>query len=197
MIAAILELPLWQAMRTMGMISFLAITAGVCLGIIYSMPVWSGAVKKKLYKIHSTLTIGGAAIGMLHGMISVIDTYTPFTWSEVLIPFTADYHPVLSGLGTLSGYLLLIVILTTDLRGKLGRKLWMTLHLLAYPAFIMSLVHGFFLGTDSSNPYIQWIYAVALSAVLLTTLVRATIRSLAAGKNEPPRAAVRKEGRAG
>ncbi|MFB9326811.1 ferric reductase [Paenibacillus aurantiacus] len=177
MIASFLALPWWETIRALGLLSFAAITAGICLGILYSLPFWSAPVKKRLYKTHSTLTIGGAALGMGHGILTVIDTYVPYSWSMLLLPFTASHRPVLSGLGTLSFYLLLLIILSTDLRGKLKRPLWFLLHLSAYPAFVMSLVHGFFMGTDSSSLAAQWFYALSACAVVLATLVRATYRS--------------------
>lgn len=183
MIAWFLALPWWETIRALGLLSFAAITAGICLGILYSLPLWSGPVKKRLYKTHSTLTIGGAALGLVHGMLTVVDTYVPYSWSELLIPFSASYHPLLSGLGTLSLYAMLIIILSTDLRGKLKRPLWFALHLSAYPAFVMALVHGFFMGTDSSSLAAQWFYSLSACAVVLATLVRATYRSFtSAGK---------------
>ncbi|TYP75522.1 ferric reductase [Paenibacillus methanolicus] len=191
-----LALPWWEAMRALGLLSFAAITAGICLGILYSLPFWSAPVKKRLYKTHAALAIDGAALGLGHGMLTVIDTYVPYSWSELLIPFTASYRPVLSGLGTLSFYALVLIILSTDLRGKLKRPLWFALHLSAYPAFVMALVHGFFMGTDSGSLAAQWFYALSACSVVLATLVRAAYRSFAntgkGGRGRP--AALRRKG---
>jgi DMSO/TMAO reductase YedYZ heme-binding membrane subunit len=111
-------------------------------------------------------------IGLLHGAITVIDPYMPFSWSEILIPFTAQNSPFLNGLGTLSAYGLLLLVFTSDFRRKISTKVWHTLHILSYPTFFMTFFHGFFLGTDTKIPEIRMIYLVSLGAVLFLGLIR-------------------------
>lgn len=172
MMAQIVQLPLWETMRFLGVVSYIMITIGLCVGIFYGVNYRHPQTKLKVYKVHNFFTIGGSAIGLLHGVITVIDTYTPYTWSDVLIPFTADFKPVLSGIGTIAMYILLVVILTTDLRHKIKRSVWIGLHLLAYPAFFMTLIHGFFMGTDSSAFYMQVIYITSVFAVVFSVFAR-------------------------
>jgi methionine sulfoxide reductase heme-binding subunit len=169
-------LPLWQAIRLLGIVSFIMLAAGICVGILYSFPFWSGKSKANVYKLHTSLTIGGTAVGLLHGIITVIDTYMPFSWSEVLIPFTAHNHPILNGLGTLSAYGLLILIFSSDIRNKLKKKVWFLIHLLSYPIFIMAFIHGFFLGSDTAQTGVRWIYFLSAVAVISLTLLRGFVR---------------------
>ncbi len=166
-----LQLPQWMLIRGFGLLSFLLLTLGIGLGIAIGFRFWSGKRKKTIYKLHMIFTISAMAIGMLHGAITVIDTYMPFSWSEVLIPFTAKHSPLLNGFGTLAGYIMLILIFTTDIRNKLKSKLWYLIHLLSYPAFIMAFIHGYYLGTDSSLPAIKWMYGSSLLLILLLTLI--------------------------
>lgn len=177
MIAFITGLPLWQIIRVLGLISFVLLTAGICLGISYSFPFWSGKVKARLYKVHTFSTNAGMALGLLHGMVTVVDTYAPFTWSEVLIPFTALRAPFLNGLGTLADYGMLLVIFTSDIRNKLKKKLWFLIHLLSYPIFVMAFIHGYFVGTDTQVTAIRWLYLLSALAVIGLTLVRFMISS--------------------
>jgi predicted ferric reductase len=175
LVSFVLSLPTWPIIRVLGIMSFILLTVGICLGITYGMPFWSRSTKGTLYKIHSIATISGTALGLLHGVVTVIDTYVTFSWKEVLIPFTAQYSPILSGLGTLCGYGMLIVILTTDLRNKIKRKVWLALHMLSYPIFIMALIHGFFIGTDSSLPGIRMMYTGSIILVLALTAIRSAM----------------------
>ncbi|OXM86340.1 ferric reductase [Paenibacillus rigui] len=177
MITWITQLPLWQIIRVLGLISFVLLTAGIGLGISYGFPFWNGQVKAKLYKIHTLSTNTGMALGLLHGMITVIDTYTPFSWSGVFIPFTAARSPVLNGLGTLSVYGMLLVIFTSDIRNKIKKKLWFLIHLLSYPIFVMTFIHGYFLGTDTQYTGIRWLYLVSALVVVGLSLVRFMITS--------------------
>ncbi|TBL73977.1 ferric reductase-like transmembrane domain-containing protein [Paenibacillus thalictri] len=172
MIQFILQLPLWQIIRSFGIVSFILLTAGVCLGILYSFPFWKGITKANMYKLHMYATIAGTGIGFVHGIITVIDPYMPFAWSEVFIPFTAANNPILNGLGTLALFGMLIVILTTDLRNKLKKTLWHAIHMLSYPIFALAWVHGYFLGTDTTSASVRWMYLLCAAAVLLLTAYR-------------------------
>jgi predicted ferric reductase len=172
MIELIANLPIWQMIRYLGIASYILLAIGICLGISYSLPMRTGKSKAKLHKWHTFSTIAGTGIGLFHGAIMVIDQYTPFNWSEVLIPFTASHAPFLNGIGTVTGYGMLIVILSSDLRNKIKRKVWIMIHLLSYPIFIMAFIHGYFLGTDTQLPVIRWIYFLSIAGVVSFTAIR-------------------------
>jgi sulfoxide reductase heme-binding subunit YedZ len=177
MIEFITTLPIWQMIRSLGIVSYILLTAGICLGIGYSFPIWSGKTKAKLFKVHTFSTIAGTGVGLLHGIITVIDQYTPYKWSDILIPFSDPHAPFLNGLGTLSGYGMLLVIFTSDIRSKLKKRIWFVIHLLSYPIFVMAFIHGYFLGTDSSVPGIKWLYFLSIVLVISLTALRSIDRS--------------------
>jgi predicted ferric reductase len=174
MIDFIASMPIWQIIRSLGIVSYIFLTAGICFGMAYNFPIWRKR-KAALYKLHTFSTITGTGLGLLHGAITVIDQYTPFTWSEVLFPFTASYAPFLTGIGTLSGYGLLFIILTSDLRNKIKKKIWLAIHMTSYPVFIMAFIHGYFLGTDSNIIGIRLIYFMSIALVISLTAIRMTM----------------------
>ncbi|WP_052486942.1 ferric reductase-like transmembrane domain-containing protein [Gordoniibacillus kamchatkensis] len=176
MMNMIVSLPSWQIIRTLGIASFVLLTVGICLGIAHGFPQLTGKAKKRVYKLHTLLTNGGTVLGLLHGAILVIDAYMPFAWSEVLIPFTAKQHPILNGLGTLAAYAMLLLIFTSDIRHKLGRKIWLAIHLLSYPIFAAALIHGFFIGTDTQQLPVRMMYLASFAAVAIMTGARAAVR---------------------
>lgn len=187
MIDWFVDLPTWHLIRSLGIVSYLMLGIGIGLGILYSWPNQNPKNKLMRYRLHTFFTIGGTAIGLLHGVITVIDAYMPFAWSEVLIPFTSKHEPVLNGLGTLAVYGLLVLIFTSDIRNKLGKKLWFAIHLLSYPIFAMAFVHGYFVGTDTANPLLKWTYFASLIVVLGLTLARGRVRSSPNRKPIPAR----------
>lgn len=191
MLQTIINLPIWQIIRSLGIVSYLFLAIGICLGISYRMPILPATWKKNMYKLHNYFTLAGTGIGLLHGVITVIDVYMPYTWGEVLIPFTSRQHPILNGLGTISGYLMLIVIFTTDLRNKLKKSVWFVLHLLAYPSFFMAFIHGYYLGTDTSNFAVHAMYLVTIAAVLGVSVIRGFVH----GKAHPSQTSLIQEHR--
>lgn len=173
----ILSLPLWQILRFLGIAAYILITLGICTGITSRIPGLNPVMKKYLIKLHLSLTNYGMILGIFHGVITLIDPYMPFSWSEILIPFTAKNSPFLNGLGTLSAYGMLLLVLTSDFRHKISKKVWHALHLLSYPTFFMTFIHGYVLGTDTAIPEIRMIYLASMAAVLLLGLLRFTIGS--------------------
>ncbi|WP_181444586.1 hypothetical protein [Bacillus sp. 03113] len=164
--------PTWIVVRVLGLISYGFIFIGISLGIIYSMPIWKGKIKANLYKLHSIVTISGLFCGMLHPILLVIDQYLTFSWLELLIPFIAPSKPILYGFGTLTVYCMLIILLSTDLRSKLSKKVWHTIHMGAYPVYILALAHGILGGIDAKNIWIFLMYVISFSFILILMTIQ-------------------------
>ncbi|MCZ1264350.1 ferric reductase [Paenibacillus tundrae] len=169
-------LPTWNIIRISGIAAYLLLFAGVFLGIAQGMPMAKGKPKADMFKWHTRTTWLAFGLGLVHALTLYIDHYSPFTWSELLIPFTASVHPIGSGLGTLSFYGLVIVLLSSDLRNKLGRKWWFMFHMLSYPVFIGLLFHGMVTGSDSGNVLMRLMYVFTGLSILGITVLRGMLR---------------------
>ncbi|WP_179282986.1 MULTISPECIES: ferric reductase-like transmembrane domain-containing protein [Paenibacillus] len=169
-------LPTWNIIRISGIAAYLLLFAGVFLGIAQGMPIAKGKPKAAMYTWHTRTTWLAFGLGLVHALTLYIDHYSPFTWSELLIPFTSSVHPIGSGLGTLAFYGLVIVLLSSDLRNKLGRKWWFMFHMLSYPVFIGLLFHGMVTGTDSGNVIMRLMYVFTGLSILGITVLRGLLR---------------------
>jgi sulfoxide reductase heme-binding subunit YedZ len=176
MIQFLVNLPTWTLIRLFGILSYLSLFVGMALGITYSYPHWRGQRKARLLRWHTYANHLGTCLALLHTLLLIIDTFMPFEWKEILIPFTAKQSAGLNGIGTLALYGLLLLIFTTDIRQKLKKKLWFALHLLSYPIFILSLFHGLYIGTDSSTMFIKAMYVSTAILLVGLTVVRFVIR---------------------
>lgn len=186
MIGFISNLPIWELIRLSGFLSYLLLLFGISLGILYSYPFSKGKIKKRIFGTHKLMTNTGTALALLHGILPVISPYMPFTWTEVLVPFAAHNHRILIGIGTLAAYGLLLLLFTTDIRQKLGRKLWYLTHLLSYPMFIIVWVHGYFLGTDTGLLGMRWMYLLSLLLLALLTIGRGLFAKPGRRTSKPP-----------
>ncbi|CAM4509159.1 ferric reductase-like transmembrane domain-containing protein [Paenibacillus xylanexedens] len=169
-------LPTWSIIRISGIAAYVLLFVGVFLGIAQGMPMAKGKPKAAMFKWHTRTTWLAFGLGLVHALTLYIDHYSPFSWGELLIPFTASVHPIGSGLGTLAFYGLVIVLLSSDLRNKLGRKWWFMFHMLSYPVFIGLLVHGMVTGTDSGNIIMRMIYVFTGLSILGITVLRGMLR---------------------
>lgn len=172
MIDFITSLPAWEMIRTLGIASYLLLFAGVGLGILYSMPIWKGKQKAAVYKYHSFLTVTATLCGILHAMLLTIDTYMPFSWKDILVPFGSEHDPIWNGLGTLALFGTLFLIFTTDIRNKLKRTLWLAIHMGAYPTFLLAMVHGLMAGSDTKNITIFSMYVATFGILMILLMIR-------------------------
>lgn len=164
------HLPLaWVLLRATGLASYLALALSVIFGVLTASPAapsWLGRAIS--YGWHGLLSGFALVTGAIHGAFLLVDGQYPQTLSAVLLPGDATFKPLEVGLGTLGLEALALVYVSTLLRTRLPRPFWKKLHLLAYPVFVLTTLHGLYLGSDHAWP----LYLVASVAALLTLGLR-------------------------
>ena len=106
-----------------------------------------------------------------HMLVLIIDHYEPYKIVEIVIPFAADYHPILSGIGTISFYLLLAMVTSDLLMKKIKRPVWKKIHYFVFPAWLLTLSHSLYIETDP-NPAISIFYGSTSILVLFLILLK-------------------------
>src|SRR5690606_29229039 len=102
-----------------------------------------------------------------HMLLLLIDSYEPYSVVELLIPFAAEYERVFSAFGTLAFFVFLVVMLSSDVWiTKMKRTLWKKVHVLVFPAWLLSLLHGIFIGTDTTHPFVLLLYGVSATIIV-------------------------------
>ncbi|MGW7518271.1 hypothetical protein ACWGJ2_22055 [Streptomyces sp. NPDC054796] len=132
--------------------------------------------------VHRGTAVAGLGFLALHVWVKVAERST--TAAGAAVPFADAAQPLLVGLGTLAGYLFLAVAVTGAVRGVFARsgrsRWWRALHMCAYVAWGMALVHGL-RGGRAASPWVTVSYALCLAAVTAVLAMR-----LAPGRNVPP-----------
>lgn len=162
----------WNLIRVSGLLSYFLLTMSLVFGFLQSFP--SLKKKKPLFLlIHQNSGWIGLLVTVFHMMLLFWDQYVHYPVLSILVPFRSENEPFYSGLGSISFYLFLIIIGTSDFFiKKLGRMIWKKIHLLAIPAWILMVIHGVMIGSDSSNGWAQLIYIVMISIILLLGVAR-------------------------
>ena len=100
-------------------------------------------LKGQTFKYHRTLSLGGAALFLLHPILLLLaHTTTGMRWWNVVVPFTAPKQGVLIAWGTLAAYTLIIVTLSSLNIKKMPRLQWRALHYGSYAVLGLGLVHA-------------------------------------------------------
>jgi sulfoxide reductase heme-binding subunit YedZ len=160
---------LWYLTRGTGLVAGLLLTASVVLGILevrrWQSPRWPRFVTAGMHRYVSLLSVAFVAI---HVATTVIDGFAPIGWLDAVIPFHSPYRPLWLGLGAVSSDLLLALVMTSLVRGRLGYRAWRAVHWAAYACWPAAFLHGLGTGTD-----VRPGWAVALNLASLAAIVGA------------------------
>lgn len=154
---------LWYATRATGLVTLLLLTASVLLGVItagrFVSEGWPRFLTVGLHRRISLLVLVFLA---LHIGTTVVDTYTSIPAAAAFVPFASSYKAPWLGLGAVAVDLLVAIMVTSLLRGRLGFRAWRRIHWLAYACWPVALVHGLGTGTDRKT---IWVFAATLCCV--------------------------------
>ncbi len=157
---------LWYTTRGAGAVSLLLLSAVTVLGVLsvarFESAGWPRFVTTGFHRNLSLLAVVFLA---LHIVTAVVDPYTNLGWATTVIPFASTYRTLWLGLGTVAFDLLLAVLLTSLLRGFIGRRAWRAVHWLAYASWPVAVLHGFGTGTDRWSTWLLVLNAICIFAV--------------------------------
>ena len=171
---AVTEKLAWYVSRASGLIAWALVAASIVWGITLSsrllrrrgIPAW-------LLDLHRYLGLLAVIFTLVHLVGLVADNYVYFGFKELFIPMATDWRPGATAWGIAAFYLLIAIQITSLLMRRMPRKIWHSVHLLAYPLFVVGTVHGFQSGADRSNKLVQWSALLIIELVFGLTLFRA------------------------
>src|SRR5450759_674334 len=124
----------WFVSRASAVVAFLALWMSTAWGVTISSKgiggLVSGPVAVTVHNVTSWLALG---FGVVHGLSLLGDQVISFTLSALVVPFASAYQPFLTGLGTVSLYVGVIVTAAFYVKKRLGLKTWRAIHGLSYP----------------------------------------------------------------
>jgi hypothetical protein len=157
----------WYAARAAGVIAYVLLTAVVLVGLTLAGKLtvkrWPKFAVTDLHRFGSLLV--GVFIG-LHVLTIALDTYTPFSVTQLVVPFASSYRPVWVALGIVSTELLIAVAVTNMLKSRIPYRWWRRAHFATFLVWAGATVHGIGAGTDSRSLWLSTIYVVAVASVL-------------------------------
>jgi hypothetical protein len=157
----------WYAARAAGVVAYVLLTAVVLVGLTLAgklkTKTWPKFAVTDLHRFGSLLV--GVFVG-LHVLTIALDTYTPFSVTQLVVPFASSYRPVWVALGIVSTELLIAVAVTNALRGRIPYGWWRRAHFATFLVWAGATVHGIGAGTDSSALWLSTIYVVSVASVL-------------------------------
>ncbi|MBA3906421.1 MAG: ferric reductase-like transmembrane domain-containing protein [Pseudonocardiales bacterium] len=164
---------LWFVSRACGLVSLLLLTGTVVLGCAHATRASAGRWQRfTLHALHRNLSLLAVVFLAVHIGSAIIDGYVNLGWLDAFVPFVAGYHPIWIGLGAMAFDILLAVIITSLLRGRLSHRVWRSVHLASYALWPLALLHG--LGIGGSDAKLTWVIGlnVVCAAVVAASITR-------------------------
>jgi predicted ferric reductase len=140
----------WYVARSSGIVAWALVVATIGWGLLFATkvlgrrptPAWTLSLHRYLGAL--TLAFVGVHVGGV-----LLDTYTDFGITDVLVPFTGSWHPLAVAWGIVGMYLLVAIEITSLLRHRMSKHAWHAVHLLSYLLFALTTVHLLTAGTDA------------------------------------------------
>lgn len=163
----------WMMDRAAGLVAYELLAFSVVLGLTTASSMWDRLrLRRVVTQLHQFAALLTACFVGLHLWGLHMDQQIPFPWAKLLVPLASAYRPFPTALGVLTMYGLVALILSSMLRERIGVKVWRTIHFAYVPMFILVTFHGILSGTDSTQPWAIWLYAVPFVVFIALMYVR-------------------------
>ena len=150
---------LWAIGRGSGITALGFLTISVALGIgtrsgrsLLVLPRFAVA------DVHRFAALAGSLLVVLHMALLFLDPYAQLRVIDFVVPFLGAYRPLWQGLGTVAFDILVVVVVTSLLRHRLGARAFRLVHWVTYALWPIALGHALGNGTDA---YRGWFLAFA------------------------------------
>jgi sulfoxide reductase heme-binding subunit YedZ len=152
---------IWYLNRATGIVALVLMTLTLVLGVVVQrqrrLP---GLPRFGVVTLHRNVSLLSALLLVVHIVSAVIDSYVSISPLAVLLPFTSAWRPLAVGLGTLAVDLLVVIVVTSLLRGRIPVRLWRGIHWTSYALWPLAFAHGLTAGTDLGS---GWALGIALA----------------------------------
>jgi sulfoxide reductase heme-binding subunit YedZ len=164
---------IWYAARASGVAAYVVLSAVVALGLGLGGKAQSRRWPR--FSVEDVHRFGGLLVGSLiaiHVATIAADSFLPFSLTQLVVPLTANYRPLWTGLGIAAAELLLALAVTNHYRRRLPYRFWRTAHYLNFAVWTLASLHGLFAGTDRGAAWLALLYGVCVGTVAVLALWR-------------------------
>ena len=127
-----------------------------------------------VYQLHNYTAYAALVFTLGHILLIPLDNTSNFTYSNLIMPWTAPHQSniVMLGFIALIGLLLLIITTQKVIKQKLGFRTWKNIHLVAYIMALLFAVHGLLMDPLLKDRPLDWLDAEkAFSELLLLAVI--------------------------
>ena len=172
---------LWYLTRGTGTAALIALGAALALGVA-NLGAWPASRLPAFVvdELHRYLAAVALLLLAVHILTAVLDPFAGIGIAAAILPGTTSYRPLWLGLGAVAFDLLALIYLSSRIRLLIPYPLWKRIHLLAWLAYPVALLHAFGSGSDVRFPWFLLAALCSLALVGLACLQRIATSRLSA-----------------
>lgn len=164
---------LWYLNRGTGVTLLALLTLSTSLGVLSTArlghPLWPRFVTQRLHRNISLIAVTMLAV---HILTAVLDNYVDIRWYEAFLFRSGAYKGMWLWLGTLASDLMIVVAVTGMLRTRMTHRAWRSIHVAAYLAWVVAVLHGAGIGTDTRTAWGMGTVVASVGVVTAFAVVR-------------------------
>lgn len=158
----------WYIIRTSALIAFLLLYVSIFAGTVSCLPgIRKYFLRLRSLNLHCWISLQALIFAAAHAIALLFHKFIPFSWKDVFIPFHSDFEPLLVALGTISLYIMIILVATSYARKYISQKLWRAIHFLNIGLYFSAIIHALYLGTDLKSGLLREIFVWSNAALIL------------------------------
>ena len=158
----------WALDRSAGETTIVLTSVALILGVLRAgQPSLNLAF---LEGVHADVALVTGVFGAVHVVSTILGLHTSLGPQDAVVPFVAAYRGMWVGLGVISAYVYVAVMLTSGPMRRLPRSSWAWVHRGIYIGWGLALIHAGGAGSDSRNAVYVGLDVVAVASVLVAVL---------------------------
>lgn len=144
-----------------GLVAVGAVTINLLLGMLmafrYSpMRYWPHR-RINYFRLHNWTGYIALFVTILHPLVLLFNKTTRFRLSDLVFPIHSPSQPLENTIGAIALYTIGIVVLTSYLRLRIGRRIWKAFHFTTYVAAAALFWHSVFTDPALKNSPVDWL----------------------------------------
>jgi methionine sulfoxide reductase heme-binding subunit len=108
------------------------------------------------FRLHNFSGYLALSLSVLHPLVLLFDKTARFRIVDLLYPVHSPSQPLENTIGAIALYVVVIVVVTSYLRIRLGRRLWKSFHFTIYIAAAALFWHSLFTDPALKNSPVDW-----------------------------------------
>jgi hypothetical protein len=174
----------WYTARATGFIAYGVLTISVALGLVVSTH-WREYTGPWLVaeRLHPQALLLSSMFLSFHVVAILLLNFPP---AQAFIPFTSDFDASAISFGIIAMYLMIVLLVSTYLIGRIGYRTWHVMHYAGLLAWFLALGHAARVGDDSGSGWATAFYLVGAAVVVVLLLTYLGTRVVARRRRPVP-----------